>query len=786
MTEAPGKPGICPTWTTSAKIGVGTACSADSNTWFTLSHGIVNEVYWPRIDIANLRDFGFIVTDEAGFFSEERRNCVHDYATVGEGIPAYRLTNTCNEGRYKIEKTIIADPRRNVLLQHIVFTPLKGKLSDYKLFALASPHLLNAGYGNDGYVGEYKGVSLLVATRQNHTLAIGASTPFAKMSVGYVGHSDGWQLLKKDGDLKELFTKAENGNIALTGQIDLEACQGKFTIALAFGSRLEEAAIQVRTSLMRGFEAALDEYVAGWREAQSHTIGLKGVDKEGGALAPISYAVLKTHQGKHFTGSVIASLSIPWGTHRGDHDLGGYHLIWPRDQVMTADAFLAVNDLDSARQIFIFLMATQEKDGHFPQNMWDDGKSYWSKVQLDETALPILLAGELHKANYLKKIFPFDFIKKGAGYILKKGPITEQDRWEEAHGLSTYTLAVVIASFLVAADFLEEVKMDKEAEYLRDAADWWNYSIEDWLYVKNTPLAKQIGVEGYYIRINPSCTVIEDPTKLDLFIANRPEGENIFPASRIVSIDALTLVRYGLRKADDPRILNTVKVIDAILKTETPRGPVWHRYNEDGYGEKKDGSAFDGTGIGRGWPLLTGERAHYELQLGNNEEALRLLRVMASMAGTGGLFPEQVWDQADVPEHVLFKGHSTGAAKPLVWAHAEYLSLLRSINDGAIFAMPDQTAKRYLKKKNKPKIALWQMKAQFSHMPKGLKLRIQVPERAIIRYSHDEWKSQREVETAPNGFEEWYCDIEGGVKFTIYWADRQEWQGQDFQVQFYS
>ncbi|MFN4173683.1 MAG: glycoside hydrolase family 15 protein [Parachlamydiaceae bacterium] len=431
-------------------------------------------------------------------------------------------------------------------------------------------------------------------------------------------------------------------------------------------------------------------------------------------------------------------------------------------------------------------MATQEADGHFPQNMWDDGKSYWSKVQLDETALPILLAAELHKANYLKKIFPFDFVKRGAGYILKNGPITEQDRWEEAHGLSCYTLAVTIAAFLAAADFLDEIKLKKEADYLRDAADWWNYSIENWLYVKNTSLARQIGVEGYYIRINPSCTVIEDPLKLDLTIANRPIGENVYPAVNIVSIDALSLVRYGLRMADDPHILNTIKVIDALLKTETPRGPVWHRYNEDGYGEKKDGSAFDGTGIGRGWPLLTGERAHYELEAQHHEEVLRLLRVMASMAGTGGLFPEQVWDQADIPEHVLFKGHSTGAAKPLVWAHAEYLSLLRSINDGKTFGMPTQTIERYLKKKNKPKVALWQMKARFNEMPKGLKLRIQLPEKAIIRFSHDAWNSYKEAEMNPNGFDEWYCDIEGGVEFTIYWVDRKEWQGENFSVRFYS
>ena len=86
----------------------------------------------------------------------------------------------------------------------------------------------------------------------------------------------------------------------------------------------------------------------------------------------------------------------------------------------------------------------------------------------------------------------------------------------------------------------------------------------------------------------------------------------------MISPDALALVRFGLRAPDDPRILNTIKVIDALLRVKLPQGPCWYRYNGDGYGEHEDGSPFDGTGIGRPWPLLAGERAHYELAAGTS------------------------------------------------------------------------------------------------------------------------------------------------------------------------
>src|SRR6516165_4327787 len=71
---APGWPGIAPRWTSSAKTGVGTSLSLSSRVWFTISHGILNEIYYPRVDQACTRDMGLIVTDGQSYFSEEKRH----------------------------------------------------------------------------------------------------------------------------------------------------------------------------------------------------------------------------------------------------------------------------------------------------------------------------------------------------------------------------------------------------------------------------------------------------------------------------------------------------------------------------------------------------------------------------------------------------------------------------------------------------------------------------------------------------------------------------------------
>src|SRR4029077_19739104 len=302
-----------------------------------------------------------------------------------------------------------------------------------------------------------------------------------------------------------------------------------------------------------------------------------------------STAVLRTHESKDFLGGIIASLSIPWGFNKGDEDLGGYHLVWPRDLVETAGGLLAAGAKEEVRQIIRYLQAIQEEDGHWPQNCWLDGMPYWNGVQMDECAFPILLVdlawrdGALPETE-LRRLW--SMVKPAAGFILRNGPVTGQDRWEEDGGYSPFTLAVEIAALLAAADLADKEGEQAAALYLRETADIWNDQVERWTYVTGTPIAAEAGVEGYYVRIAPPESAdAASPAHGFVPIKNRPTGEHDREAWSIVSPDALALVRFGLRAPDDPRIRNTVAVIDALLKVELPAGPCWRRYNGDGYGE---------------------------------------------------------------------------------------------------------------------------------------------------------------------------------------------------------
>jgi glucoamylase len=248
-------------------------------------------------------------------------------------------------------------------------------------------------------------------------------------------------------------------------------------------------------------------------------------------------------------------------------------------------------------------------------------------------------------------------------------------------------------------------------------------------------------------------------------------------------------VRFGLRAADDPRIVNTVQVIDSLLKTETDTGPVWHRYNEDGYGEHEDGGPFDGTGIGRGWPLLAGERAHYELAKGDRAEAERLLQAMAAQTSSGGFIPEQVWDADDIPEKELYNGKPSGSAMPLVWAHAEYVKLLRSLRDGKVFDMPPQPVQRYQVKKITSPFAVWRFNQKCRTIPRHRRLRVELPARAVIRWSTDHWDTIHETETIDTTLGMCYADLptdecapQTAIVFTFHWLDDDVWEGRDFAV----
>jgi len=435
-------------------------------------------------------------------------------------------------------------------------------------------------------------------------------------------------------------------------------------------------------------------------------------------------------------------------------------------------------------------MCSQEADGHWPQNMWLDGTPYWGGVQMDETAFPILLADALRRMKALNGLGPWPMVRRAASFLICNGPVTQQDRWEEDGGYSPFTLAVEIAALLAAADFADEAGAEGVARYLRGTADAWNANIERWTYMTGTELARRVGVEGYYVRIAPAEVAdAASPARGFVPIKNRPPGEGSAPAAYIVSPDALALVRFGLRAADDPRILNTVKVIDTLLRSETVTGPIWHRYNLDGYGEHEDGSAFDGTGIGRGWPLLAGERAHYELARGDRAQAVRLLRVMAAQTSPGGLIPEQVWDAQDIPARELFNGHPSGSAMPLVWAHAEYVKLLRSLREGRVFDMPPQPVQRYQIEKITSAFSIWRYNQKCREIPAGKPLRIELLAPACIHWSADTWRTTREIRTTDTALGIHHADLPTDrvpaghpLCFTFLWVETGRWEGVNFEV----
>jgi glucoamylase len=790
---APGWPGIPARWTSSAKWGVGTANNPGSRIWFTLSHGILNEIYYPDVDQACTRDLGLLVADGKDFFSEEKRNASSQLSYISPGVPAFRLVNTCNEGRYRIEKEIIAGPRENAVLQRTRFLPLIGSLKDYHLFALLAPHLKNRGMGNTAWMGVVGEIPVLFAERDGVTLAFLCSVPWKKCSVGFVGSSDGWQDVSQHKQMAWEYRRAEFGNVALTGEIDLQRSRGSFLLSIGFGRDAAEAAREAMAAAGRNFDSSLDRYINEWQVWQRNLQNLDGGPEGALNLYRCSTVVLRASESKTSPGGIIASLSIPWGFAKGDDDLGGYHLVWPRDLVETAGALLAAGDNDSALRVLRYLESTQLPDGHWPQNMWLKGLPYWSGIQMDETGFPILLVDLAYRMKALsgndEKRF-WLMVKAAAGYLAVNGPVTQQDRWEEDPGYSPFTLAVEIAALLAAADIADRNAEPAIGAFLRETADVWNAQVERWTYSTGSELARRCGVEGYYVRISPpEVSDASSPAGGFVPIKNRPPGESLEQAVEIVSPDALSLVRFGLRSPLDPRIVNTVKVIDALLKVSTPSGESWYRYDDDGYGEHEDGSPFDGTGVGRAWPLLTGERAHFELEAGRRDLAEKHLAALERFANEGGMISEQVWESADMPGRELFFGRPSGSAMPLVWAHAEYIKLRRSLHDGTVFDRPPQPYRRYVEARTSSPFATWRFNLKSRSIPAHRALRVEVQSPATIHWSPDGWKTILDTATRDTGIGLHVADLATAdlppghiVRFTMRWGGEDAWEGTDYEV----
>ena len=445
------------------------------------------------------------------------------------------------------------------------------------------------------------------------------------------------------------FDQASDGNIALMGEVDLDG-KREFTMGLAFGDTEHCAITTLFQALGIPFKEHLKRYTEQWDRTSAHRLPLEKFSSDNGSLYHSSFSLLLSHEDKSYPGALIASLSIPWGEARGDADNGGYHLVWTRDLVGSASAMLAAGNRVIPLRALIYLAVSQQEDGGFAQNFWIDGGPYWRGIQLDEVALPILLAWQLQRESALQDFDPYPMILKAAAYLIRHGPVTEQERWEEASGYSPSTLASNIAALIGAAWFARERGDDAVATMLEEYADFLECHIEAWTVTTEGSLVP--GIQRHYIRILPedvdNANPLEDPNSKVLQIKNQPAGsQDSFPARDIVDAGFLQLARYGIRRPDDPVIVDSLKVIDAVLKVSTPVGPVWRRYNHDGYGQREDGGPFVGWGKGRAWPLLTGERGHFELSAGRDVKPF--IRAMEGFASTTGLLPEQVWDEPDRP-----------------------------------------------------------------------------------------------------------------------------------------
>jgi glucoamylase len=781
-----GAPGLEPRWTSSAKDAVATAYAASSKIWFTVSHGIFNEIYSPTIDRPQIRDMQFLITDGETFFHEERRDLIHEFDYIDSDTLAICVHNRDREGRYTLVREMITDPHCPTVLVHVRLEGDEQFLSRLHVYALLAPHLEGGGMGNSARVAEVAGKRVVIAWKETMSLVMSADCGFSRASCGYVGASDGWQDLKQNFKMDWEFGSALDGNIAIMAEIPMGTRE--FTLGIGFGEGHHAALAAVAGSLALPFEGHLARFIEQWHRAATPR-QLASHSGDGGRLLQISHNVVLAHEDKTFGGAFIASASIPWGYAKGDDDLGGYHLVWTRDMVQTATALMACGRLETALRALVYLAVTQSPDGGFAQNFWVNGEPYWTGIQLDEVAFPIILAWRLWKQNALG-IFPvFPFVERAAGFLVRYAPVTQQERWEEAAGYSPSTLAAVIAGLICAAELARAHGSPELAHFLEEHADWIESHLEDWTVTNNGVLDPE--VKRHFMRIRPpECGdpyAHEECGKEIVHINNLAPGEKAdFEAREIIDAGFLELVRYGVRAAADPLIVDSLKVVDRVLKVDTPKGPCWLRYNHDGYGQRADGGPFIGWGQGRAWPLLVGERAHYELAAGR--EVGGLIETMEKFASSGGMLPEQIWDAPDKDGLVL--GGPAGSAMPLVWAHSEYLKLLRSADDGRVFDCIPIVEDRYVRGNHPPShIEVFKVsRRQIRQMTAGRSLRITSAARFRVTWTPDNWQTTKLLDSTQLGYAGSYADLPttpeqtGTLSFTLFWPDENRWEGRNFEV----
>ncbi len=710
---APGGPGSSSTWAPSTNAIVGTAANTSSDVWFTGYNGIVSEVYYPTDDYANSTDLQFLVGNSGHTWVDEEKVATNSTATLYNAHSlAWVYTNVARNGDYQISKTIYTDPARNSLIQQVTFTALVGTLSNYLLYVLYNPTMHNAGNNNTSTTQTYNGSTMLVTTDSSgaYASALGATIPYLATGNGFVGVNDGWTDLKgtsncgsatcPDYTMSDTYDTASGGNTAQTGELDLSnggtvntstATSVTFNLVLSFGqgtsgsASMSSAEATLAGTLGDNFSTMLNTYVSQWNAFDNSLASPPGV----GSTTAIQEAreqeyylavnTVKASQDKQ-TGAIVAGLGTPWGDTNGDGD-GGYHLVWERDMYEMAEALIVAGDTADATTALKWAFNTQQQsDGHFPQNSYVNGTPFWNGIQEDEQAFPIILAYQLG----LTDSSSFSHVKAAANYIINHGPSTGQERWEENGGYSPSTIAAEIAGLVCAADLaLVNNDSSDESNWL-SYADYWQGMVSNWTFTTDGSL----GGGYYFIRISPDGSPNDGSS---ISIAN---GGGNYNQNAVVDAGFLELVRLGVLPTTSPYVTLSLPVVDATISQTINGNQYWFRYNHDGYGETSSGANYTGAGVGRLWPVLSGERGIYNIAVNGANGGEAALTAMTAAENGSGFIPEQVWDTSapagDTP------GTPTKSMDPLNWSMAQYVTLLMSDARGSVLTMPSVVYRRYV------------------------------------------------------------------------------------------
>jgi glucoamylase len=705
---APGAPGKDAQWESAGKDGVGTSVTLESKVWFTLGGGAMTEVYYPTVDMANVQKLDLIIVHaQTGTVETESRDTI-SRVIPDKGSLSFTQINTAKSGEYKIIKDYTTDPERNVVLIRVQFRgQLKRDVNDYHLYVYYDPSLNNSGMHDTAWTlrnallasdGEIASALVARSSFLNDPPAVSERIgyDFQVATNGFLAINDGLAQLQQDPGkafTREFteYNRAEKGNVVQVGKllnpaIAREYCCPPYTLALGFGRTPDEALNAAQGSLNKGFEACQSEYKKGWR---NYLRTIRKVGRKYQAQFNMAAMVLKAHEDKTFRGANVASLTVPWGggENANEANVGGYHTVWARDLYQVATAFQAMGDKAAAERALNYLFTVQQKaDGSFPQNSWLDGRPAGSGLQMDEVAYPLILSLQLGRTDNETWI---KHVKPAADFIVRNGPATPQERWEEESGYSPSTIAAEIAGLVCAAEIARRNHDEAAAKTYLATADEWARKVDGW----TATTSGAYGDKNYYLRISDD----DDPNDGAPLEINSNGGTH--DEREIVDAGFLELVRLGIKRARDPLITKSLAVVDHLIEVKTPNGAAWYRYNHDAYGEKADGKRYDArAGRGRLWTLLTGERGQYELALGRKAMALRRLDAMLGFANEGLMIPEQIWDKPERPSQGFRFGEGTGSATPLAWAMAQFIRLAVNLQEGRNLDTPNIVAARYLKR----------------------------------------------------------------------------------------